>query len=473
MMPPQAIERDRATLEDGGIAVSSGWAKMASFLILGYFVMGRTFAYLGIPPLHIFIGEIVLGWFLLFGPETTLGQWPWRALKNPVLSRYAKLLLAFLGFGVIQVVHGIVSGHPLLNCVRDLAFNYYPIYFFLGLWVGRKSPRFLPKFFRLAAWVNGVYGVLFVLVLSRIPWTVPGVSNELTPVPFFGQPSFSAVIILGLLSFEKDLRRAWPLLLMNAAVLVGMLIRAEWLAFVVGLLVWAWATRNLKRVALSGALILVLFGLMYITNFTFEGPESRGGTISATELVARVIAPVNPELAADYSDDVHMYEGTAAWRTMWWIEIWNSAHSSSSLALFGHGYGFALGDLVAYLEDSSTRTPHNAFFLALGYTGWSGVIMFALLQSEIARLCWRAYRRTNQAFSIVFWVTTLAFSFFTPFFETPQGAIPFYLVAGCACAGLLADKVGLGGFRGLQPSPGPCRHGIDSFPHAVEVGGAG
>jgi O-antigen ligase len=213
---------------------------------------------------------------------------------------------------------------------------------------------------------------------------------------------------------------------------------------------------------------------MYITNFSFEGPESRGGTISATELVARVIAPVNPELAADYSDDVHMYEGTAAWRTMWWIEIWNSVHSSSSLAILGHGYGFALGDLVAYLEDSSTRTPHNVFFLALGYTGWSGVIMFALLQSEIARLCWRAFRKTKQAFSIVFWVTTLAFSFFTPFFETPQGAIPFYLVAGCACAGLLADKMyfGAGGFRGLHPS-GPRRDGIHSFPNAVQVGGAG
>ena len=76
MSPVQVNSRTATAMEDGGIAVSSGWVKMASFLILGYFVMGRTFAYLGIPPLHIFIGEIVLGSFLLLGPETTRGQWP-------------------------------------------------------------------------------------------------------------------------------------------------------------------------------------------------------------------------------------------------------------------------------------------------------------------------------------------------------------------------------------------------------------
>ncbi|MBI3609169.1 MAG: hypothetical protein HY204_00500 [Nitrospirae bacterium] len=399
--------------------------------------MGRSFAYWGIPPLHIFIGEIVLAWFLFSGPQAKHGRWPWIAMKSPMLHRYNKLFLLFLVFGAFQVLHGIFSGNPALDSLRDTAFNYYPFYFFFGLWIGIRDREFLSKFLHLAAWVNGLYGILFIAVLSRVPWFMPGVAPEVAPVPIFGQPSFSAAILLGLLSFGKDLRRVLPLLLLNAAVLIGMLIRAEWLAFVLGLLVWAWATRNLKRVAFSGVLILVLFGLMYVTNFAYEGPETRGGTISAIELVARVLAPVNPDLAEDYSSDVRMYGGTAAFRTMWWAAIWDAVHASFSRALLGHGYGFPLGVLVPYLEDSATRTPHNVFFFALGYTGWIGVIIFALFQSEIARLSWRVYQKTGQPFGIVFWVMMLAFSFFTPFFETPQGAIPFYLVSGCACAALI------------------------------------
>jgi hypothetical protein len=39
------------------------WSRIAGFLLAGYLAMGRSFAYLGIPP--FFIGEIVLGTFLL------------------------------------------------------------------------------------------------------------------------------------------------------------------------------------------------------------------------------------------------------------------------------------------------------------------------------------------------------------------------------------------------------------------------
>ncbi len=450
------------------------WLRIVMLMLLGYFCLGRSFAYWGIPPWRIFIGEVVLAGFLFFGPLAARGPWPWVAMKSPGLRRYTKLLWLLLAFGVFQVLYGIFLGHPLVRVARDLAFNYYPFYFFLGVLVGLQDREFLPKFLRLAAWVNGLYGILFILVLSRIPWFFPGVSEEVQPISIFGQPSFSAAILLGLLSFEKDLRRVWLLLAMNSVVLLGMLIRAEWLAFAVGLLVWAWATKNLKRVALGGAVILLLLGLMYVTNFTYAGPETRGGTISAADLLARAIAPINSDLAADYSSDAQMYEGTAAWRTIFWAEIWSSVHENPLLTLLGYGYGFHLGDLVPYLDVGATRTPHNVFFFALGYTGWIGVIIFALFQSEIARLSWRVYQKTGQPFGVVFWVMMLAFSFFTPFFETPQGAIPFYLVSGCSCAALIYAET-----RGSTAStivkisgsgrPQPRRRGPPAFTSGIEV----
>ena len=415
----------------------SGWYWVVGFLLIGYFCMGRSFAYWGIPPLHLFIGEIVLVCFLFWGPMTARGRWPWIAANSSTLHRYGQLLLVSLAFGVFEVLHGIWLGHPVLSAVRDLAFDYYPIYFFLGVWVALREPNFLPRLLQLAAWANGLYGIFYILVLSRIAWFYPGVSQEVAPVPVFGQPMFSGAIILGLLSTQKDLRRIWPVLLLNTAVLLGMVTRGEWLAFGLGLFVWALLTRNLGRLALGGAMVLALLGAMYVTGLEIEAPEGRGGTISATDLYGRILAPIDKDLAANYTSDAQMHEETVAFRTLWWLAIWDSVHGNISRALFGHGYGFALGDLVPYLAGNFIRTPHNVFFYALGYTGWVGVVIFGLLLAEIARLSWRVYRRDGQPFAIVFWVTMLAYSLFTAFFETPYGAVPFFVVAGCACAPLL------------------------------------
>jgi O-Antigen ligase len=431
----------------------SGWYWIVAFLLVGYFCMGRSFAYWGIPPWHLFIGEIVLVCFLFWGPMSAGGRWPWIAATSFTLRRYEQFFLVSLAFGVFQVLYGIWLGHPVLSSVRDLAFNYYPIYFFLGIWVALKEPQFLPKMVRFAGWANGLYGILYILVLSRLTWFFPGVSQDVLAVPIFGQPMFSGVIILGLLSVEKDLRRAWPLLLLNAAVLIGMVTRGEWLAFGVGLLAWALLTRNFGRVALAGLTVLVLLGGLYVTGFEIEAPEGRGGTISAEALVGRVLAPVDKDLAGDYTSDAQAHEETAAFRTLWWIAIWESVHESVSRTLLGHGYGYPLGDLVPYLRGAFIRTPHNVFFYALGYTGWIGVVIFGLLLGEIARLSWRVYRTSRQPFAIVAWVTMLIYSLFTAFFETPYGAIPFYLMMGCACTPLLYAEG-----RMLSPASPPVRH---------------
>src|SRR5579862_3236461 len=127
--------------------------------------MSRSFAYWGIPPIHLFVGEIVLGCFLLFGPLNKNRRWLWAAIKHPRLNRFTRVFFIFLGYGFFQVLHGIAAGHPVVDALRDLAFNYYPIYFFLGMWIGLQDKQYLPQLIRSVAWVNGVYGLLFVFVL--------------------------------------------------------------------------------------------------------------------------------------------------------------------------------------------------------------------------------------------------------------------------------------------------------------------
>ncbi len=407
--------------------------------------MGRSFAYLGIPPWHIFIGEIILAVFVVAGPRTASRSLLSVVRKTPYLAGLRKIFFIFALYGLFEVAHGIAAGYPWLTAVRDFAFNYYPLFFILGLWVGLRKPDLPPRFFRVFAWYNGIYGLSYIVFLNRLDWTFPGVSNQVIPVPIFGLPEFSFLVLLGLVAYEPELKRVWYLLALNGFVLLGMQIRAEWLGFAVGLLLWAYLTKHLKRMMAGGAIVILLLALMFALDFKMAGPTSRGGgEISAQDLIGRALAPINPYAAADYTSSYQTDLGTTVWRTIWWLAIWQAVNANHKTALFGFGYGYALGDLVPYLRGQFIQTPHNAFFYALGYSGWIGVCLFAGFQAALAHLLWKAYRKTGQPAGIVLWASMLAFATFTPFFEVPQGAIPFYLISGCVIASAIGQKRAVG-----------------------------
>jgi hypothetical protein len=435
------------------------WYRIAGILLLGYLSLSRAFAYVGLPAWNVFIGEVVLGFLLLCGPKIQSRRWLWVAPKLPGLKSFLTWYGLFLAYGIIEVFHGIYAGYPTLTVIRDLAFNYYPIYFLLGLWAGLTQPDLLPRLIRGFAWLNGTYGLLYILYLNRVEWFVPGVGAEITSVPIFGLPLYSFVALLGLLVCEKSVGRSWYLLLLNGFVMLGMQIRGEWVAFAVGVVIWGLLTRKGKLVLQATAVLASLLALMYVTDFHLPSPQSRSEyDISARDLIDRASAPFRADLqdegAAAGLGQVDAREATFVFRTVWWLAIWNSVHSDPRIAIWGHGYGFPLGDLVPYLEGAFIRTPHNTFFYALGYTGWIGVMLFVLFHIAIFRLLWNAYRADGKPLGIILWATMLIFSLSTAFFEAPYGAIPFYLVIGwCASPALLTQESG-GRRRIPHPSAG-------------------
>jgi len=429
----------------GGLISSDNWEKVAAILILGYLCTTRSFAYLGLPWIRLYVAEITLAAFLLLGPKTEQGSWLGGAWHSPELRRFRRLLLALLCYGAFEALHGILSGYPAFTAARDTAFNYYPLFLFLGIWVGLRDGDFLERVLRALAWWNACYGLAFVLFLNRVSWTMPGTGSAPSPVPFFGGPYGSAVALLGLITFERQLRRVWHLIALNLLVLLGMQMRAEWVSFFVGLLVFAWCTKRVKHLMIAGGLMVLLIGVMYVTKIDLPSPTSRGGRISADSLVARAVAPFNPSLAFDLAppEDVGQFTDTAQWRLVWWLSIWETVHADASHALLGLGYGYPLGDLNPWIEPGEfIQTPHNAFFYALGYSGWIGVILFGLLQIELLRLTWRTYKISAQPFGLICWAALLAGSLFAEFFETPYGAIPYYLLVGAALApGLTVPRI--------------------------------
>jgi hypothetical protein len=410
------------------------WPRVAGFLLTGYLTLGRSFAYLGIPPL--FIGEIALGAFLFFKPRVALGTWVASLLRASPLNGVGLALLAFVAYGVWQVGRGALSGFPIIGALKTFTFNYYTIYLFMGIWIGLQAPDFLPKLMRVIAWVNGIYGVIFLVALRRVDIYLPGFGAQ--DVPLFAPPAGQVMVIVGLLCFERDLRAVWFVLMLNVVITLVWQVRAEWAGLAAAILVWGLLTGRLGRVVAMAMAGVALFGMLALADIRLPG---RNGDVSLSESLARVIAPIDLELAKELSPKAKYHAGTAQWRELWWDGIWRSVHSSPTLQAFGHGYGFPLVSLAPVDGyKASTRTPHSVFYYALGYTGWVGVILFGALQFAILRLLWRSYRLTGQAAGLAWWVMGMVRFSFEEGLETPMKAIPFYLLMGMCMAPALQSQ---------------------------------
>jgi hypothetical protein len=240
--------------------------------------------------------------------------------------------------------------------------------------------------------------------------------------------------------FEQSLAKSWLLILMNAVVMLALQVRAEWVSFLAALTIWSVLTGRSARVLASLQVIALILLAGYIADVRLPSPKTRGGEISTREIVGRAVAAVDPEWAGELARNSRFYAGTISFRVTWWKAIWESTHSDPATALLGQGYGYRLGDLVPYLRNETIRTPHSVFFYALGYTGWIGVVLFVLYTATIVRLTWRVFVLTGQPFGVAFCVLTITGALFGNLFETPFGAIPFYLLAGVSAAPALRDS---------------------------------
>ncbi|HZF39578.1 MAG TPA: O-antigen ligase family protein [Blastocatellia bacterium] len=412
------------------------WAGVVGFTILGYLSMTRSFAYLGVRALNVFIGEVVLGLFLLTRTRDILGKWAGALTTKARLSQFSWSYYLFLGYGVAQLLRGIVAGYSPLTALQNLVFNVYPLYIFIGVWLGSLYPNYLGKFIRLLAWVNGVYGLLYLAVLDPLSGGASSAGDD--QIALFGQPAGSALSILGLLCFETRLRRASLPLLLNAFMMLALMVRAEWLGFAIGFAIWGILSRKLGKMLIGAGAIIVLLGAGYLADFSMPAPSGRGGQISTRDVIGRGLSAIDPEVASGYSESAAITAGTVEWRKTWWEAIWNSVHETDTGTLFGHGYGFPIADLVTYLKNGNIRTPHNIFFFCLAHGGWIGVILFFAFQLTIFRLHWLTYKLTKQPFGMAYLAMCVSGACFGNFFETPFGAIPYYLITGLAIAPLQA-----------------------------------
>ena len=202
------------TLNPGSPWTWRDW--LVVLLILGFLSMSRSFAYIGLRP--FFIGEIALATFLISIPGAFFHPWLGSLLQRTPLSGFCYCLYASLIFGGLQCLRGFLVGHNAWITLQSAVFHVYPLYFFVGLWVGRRHADLLPKTVNLLAWCHGLYAVTYILLLSQQPAEEMPVEGS---VSWFGQPYGGAVALLGILCYAANVRYRWlPLFLNGFALLV-------------------------------------------------------------------------------------------------------------------------------------------------------------------------------------------------------------------------------------------------------------
>ncbi len=419
------------------------WA--VAILVLGYLTFTRTFAYLGVAP--IYIGEAALAAFLIARAQPIVRPLLGSQIQASPISGWTWWLFLFLGYGLVELMRGVAAGHDKMVALQNFVFHAYPLFFFAGVWVGRTHRKLLANTIWWLAWLNGLYGIIYVAFVYPGEDTVVGAG-----ISWFGQPRGATVVILGLLCFVRDWRKTWLPLLLNAFVLVGMQGRSEWISLAVCLPLWGLLAGRLSHVfklAMLGVTALLLF---LVVDVPLPMKNNEGQQMSTHKVVGFALSAVDEDAAKDLYTRASSDASTVTWRTRWWSSLWLMVHDTPARALFGPGYGFPIWEYhEEQLDDFKLRTPHNAFMYALSYTGWIGVLLFYGLQFCLALLLWRVYRLTGQAFGICFWVLMMTRSMFDPFFETPYLAIPYWLIMGLAVAPLLPSlrdkRQRDGGFR--------------------------
>jgi hypothetical protein len=408
------------------------WPKAIIFVLCGFLILGRSFAYLGIPPAKMFVGELLLGTFCLARPRDVIGRWFSTIMRPSALSGCSIAILLFLLYGCFELFRGIVNEYPFMTGLQSFVFHLYPLYIFVGVWTATRRPDAVSRLIPVLAWLHGIYGLLYMTVLSGKWIALPG-SN----VNMVGQPNGTVVVVLGLLCMPRLRPKDWGALLLNLVVLMGLQVRADWLAIMVTIVLWGILGRKLGHLSLAGLLAFAVLCGAWVANVSIPGPQDRGGDVTAEKMMARIIAPFDIDTAKDLDSAAATYKGTTTWRTTWWDAIWKRVHHDTDTTFFGLGYGYPIADLVPYLRDQEIRSPHNVFFYALAYGGWFGVTLFFWFQLQVIRLGWNSYQATGNLFGLLVAIEALIAGLFGNLFETPFGAIPIYLLVGLNAAPLV------------------------------------
>jgi hypothetical protein len=358
----------RNPTEGGGW--SDGYFTLLCIVLVGYAVLGKGFAYFGVPP--IFVGEVAL----IAGATVLLAS----GCLVATLASFCSLLLAVTMLWTMIRTLPYVSSYGM-DAFRDSVIVMYGGFAFVVVGLLLENERRLNAVVRYYNSFLSVYVPVIPLLFIASRYfreSIPNVPGTSVPLLMLG-PGEVPVHLAGAVVFAMvGFRRAtvlWVTPLVIAVVVASMTTRGGMLAFVVPVLLAALVLGKIRQV-----LSVVITGLAILAaTYTVEGALTDERGLAAHEIDRQVSTKQilkNVESISGHSDS--NLESTRTWRLEWWGKIVdNTIYGPNFWTGRGYGPNIALIDGYVDINDEAPlRSPHNAHMTILARSGVPGLTLW-------------------------------------------------------------------------------------------------
>ncbi len=416
-----------------------------SALFLGYTLLGKGFAYIGVSPLYVAEGALLLGLLLTaFNPSILQRVFTW-----PMV-----LIVPFLAWSLFQTLP-YLSDYGL-NALRDAAIWGYALFAVLIYGVILKNHT---SFFILIRYYR-YYALFFPLIILPLIATdplnialpnLPGTQIPLVVVKFgdIGVHLAGAVIFV-LLGLGGNLR--WwflhtPIWVLGTTAVFGLTAAANRggaVSFVMAVLpalasLFPRISMRLAGYAVGFLLSFALFGvasMVFLSSVQVVGSRS----VSLEQITTNFISVVSSS-----GSDAGNVDANRRWRLNWWGKIVDYTFFGPYFWT-GKGYGINLATSDGFQVDrqESLRSPHNGHLNILARSGVPGLMLWITLlvgwSAVILRARRLAARNGDHLWANLFlwlfcyWLAFVVNASFDVFLEGPMGGVPFWLLTGLGFA---------------------------------------
>jgi hypothetical protein len=416
-------------------------------LLSGYAVLGKGFAYLGVPP-YAFVGEIgVLLAIITLCSGIFINLWR---------SSTTWLIVAFMLWGFLCTVPFVTTYGT--DALRDAVIWGYAIY---ALAVATTLLRF-----RVIEKITKLYagGLRIFLIVAPIAFSIFVFANNLIPRWPWGPDEGVSVLFLKAGDLAVHYAGAFPFIAFGlSSNPLGAPWMALWLLGVVPLV--AFSRGALLTVVAAVGLVLFLrpslkfyytmifsavcmiflyLAVMVVSSNEIDLGFNNRRIISIEQIVENAQSIFFKSERADLD-----LEGTKRWRELWWDKIIDYTIYGEYF-FTGKGFGINLADDDGFQggDEHNLRSPHNAHMTILARSGVPGLLLWIALQATFAFSLFQNFLRDRRAkrsklaaielWIFLYWLGFIINGSFDVFLEGPQGGIWYWSVFGFGLA-LIVD----------------------------------
>ncbi len=417
-------------------------ARVMAFMLAGYLLLDRTFAWIHVPGTPIFIGEVALGigLFVVFRSK--------EATRFIRLSPPIQVLVAFMAFGFLLTIIGVLSHDPQ-EAARDAAIWYYGLF---AIVMGTLARAWEPAYDFFLQWYTRIIPVFLIVGLVRLVMAnqrsgifLPD-SDVLITSHKPGNLGVQAVLVISFLLLviapelerrEKARNLTYTVAGLLLLALAGTQNRGVMVAGFVALII-VYVAGRAARPFMGSVLVVVIAALILAFSFDVRFDLERR-EVSVDQLFANI-------LSIDFKvdrDGASEDDGTIAWRLKLWELVMDDTLTTERF-LSGFGFGPNLASKYGFVagagDGPELRNPHNSHLSVVARMGLIGTALWIALWAIWYRHLWRArvqFKTVGEdqkagflAWCMVAALAALVNGVFDPSLEGPQAAIWIWSIYG-------------------------------------------